>query len=95
MPPAGAGRPQAVDGDVRRGGRPHRPPEELAHEIGVAPPGGPLEHPSEEVGVGRDVVERAAVPAVGLGEAPEEGPQVRGFVPRREGGPSPAPCGTR
>ena len=74
MPPGRPGRTEAVNGDVRIGGSPHRPPEKLAHESGVALPGGPLDYPSEEIGVGGDVVEGAAVRAVRLGEAPESEP---------------------
>ena len=70
----GPGRPEAVDGDVRIGGRPHRPPQKLTIEIGVAPSGGPLDHPPEEVGVGGDVVERPSVRAIRLGDAPEPEP---------------------
>src|SRR2546425_10945385 len=51
-----ARRAEAVDRDVGAALGAARLPHELAHQLGVAPPSGALDHPADEIAVGGDVM---------------------------------------
>src|SRR5438876_7548658 len=56
-----ARRAEAIDRDVRAALGADRLPQDLAHQVGVAPAGGALDHPAEEITIGGDVMEPPAV----------------------------------
>src|SRR5262249_26271806 len=71
---------QAIHRDVGAARSAEGPPEQLAHEIGIALPGRALDDPAEQIRVRRDVVERPAVWPRRLRQLAIERAQVRGSV---------------
>src|SRR4051812_4917966 len=61
-----AWRAEPVDGDVGAAFRADGPPDEFAHQVGIAPARRPLDHPAEEIAVRRYVMEAPAVRSIAL-----------------------------